>query len=1221
MKITPFVLLSLLFPCLNFSQTRQVLPLKPDCDSLLHAGDKHMSGKRLELAMQCYLGALNCDSRLAGQIGPRIDLVFKGIKQQKDDAIEAKNQAETEARRNLASDLAYKSKTALRDGDRTTAFRLAELAYRYVDAHNYKVTQALIDAYYCNEVEGKSPLFWNAVIDQGGYTTGLTAYSANGKRLATVSIDLDHMLKVKVRDMETCKVVYTYQSVTDELTSISLTAMAFSPDAAILALGFEKGAIKVIDLNQKKELRSFTGHSDQVNCLGFAPDAQWLASGADDGKMILWDWREGRIHQVISRNFGDVRALLFTHDGKSLIANGPDYASAVLWNTVTGDTVRSFDGKKGAVKCLAYSENKELLATGTSDGEVFIWKVKTGEKLFEFIDNKDVIHSIAFSPDGNLLAAGSENSVVKIWDTSTGAQVYTLPHDAAVMHVFFSADGGQLITSGSISFANAFQNVVRLWDLHIRDTTHNILLHKTGVRCLDFSSNGRWIATGSENKVSIWDWSIPKIIQSYEEGEASITGVVFSHIHHWLVYATSNGRIKVWDWKQDRLLADIECSKMEISAICFSPDERFILSASGYEPLKIWDWRKSTRVQLLGDGQQDASCVAFSPDGTFAAAGFSDGTVKVWNKSNGKLKFPFGKQLEDGANPVNKIVFSPTEDVLAAAYSDNQIKIWNLKTGRLQKILTGHTTEIESLDFSPDGKLLASCTKDPVIKFFDQKLEFKVWDVSTGLEAFSLPGHLKSMTGLKFSPDGQRIASSSLDGTVKIWELNPENMRVKIGKSLIPASLSWKQIRAFNLTEIFNLNPENENVLKQSKDPDLISAFADALAGQNLLDVMNIMAGDTLELVNYNSVDFARAERLYRAMIKAGGDAIQRYKLGRLYRHWAYSLIHSDNPEAARPYIEQACRFSADKSICPGLWSDFAETTGRPFHTNTFLTAEDPVELKGFGDYFFFRTSDWRTAGLLYEKAERIRHDTSNLTKIYLIYKKTGQAFDLQRFLSSDNPEELIHYGDFLFDYGLGDEDAKQLYGKALSKSLNSYTLYRLLKLDEKNKREPDLGILLKKENSSYIDLFVNYALGDYRWDTDPQTLSLLEKVLLLREAQLKADSNTVLKHAISGNYRKLAMCQLAQKDAAAAGKSLDRAGELDPDNLDVQIYKIVALIFQNQLQEAERQLQDWKSRIYDRGKGETFKDAFLKEIEALENQSIDLRHPDFAKVRDFLNN
>ena len=91
------------------------------------------------------------------------------------------------------------------------------------------------------------------------------------------------------------------------------------------------------------------------------------------------------------------------------------------------------------------------------------------------------------------------------------------------------------------------------------------------------------------------------------------------------------------------------------------------------------------------------------------------------------------------------------------------MRVWDAATGQpIGQPLTGHTSAVVSVAFSPDGHRIASGSRDQTVQ---------VWDADTGQPVGSaLKGHTGSVTSVAFSPDGKRIASGSADKTVKVWD-------------------------------------------------------------------------------------------------------------------------------------------------------------------------------------------------------------------------------------------------------------------------------------------------------------------------------------------------------------------------------------------------------------------------------------------------------------------
>jgi sugar lactone lactonase YvrE len=112
---------------------------------------------------------------------------------------------------------------------------------------------------------------------------------------------------------------------------------------------------------------------------------------------------------------------------------------------------------------------------------------------------------------------------------------------------------------------------------------------------------------------------------------------------------------------------------------------------------------------------------------------------------------------------VNSLAISPDGKTLASGSWDKTIKIWNLETGAFIGTLSGHSDRVNSVTISGDGKMLASGSSDETIKF---------WNLHTGELLCTFPGHSMEVNSVAISPNGQVIASSGgADNTIKLWNL------------------------------------------------------------------------------------------------------------------------------------------------------------------------------------------------------------------------------------------------------------------------------------------------------------------------------------------------------------------------------------------------------------------------------------------------------------------
>jgi len=152
---------------------------------------------------------------------------------------------------------------------------------------------------------------------------------------------------------------------------------------------------------------------------------------------------------------------------------------------------------------------------------------------------------------------------------------------------------------------------------------------------------------------------------------------------------------------------------------------------------------------------------AFSPDSNIIATGSSDNTIKLWRVSDGRLIKTLNENYFRG---VYRIIFSPDGTIIASCgESDETVSMWRVSDGKLIGKINAEYELDGWIAFSPDGSVIACSV-----------LEIMLWRVSDGkfIQKFESPeGHTENIHSAAFKPDGSIIASGSWDGTIKFWRV------------------------------------------------------------------------------------------------------------------------------------------------------------------------------------------------------------------------------------------------------------------------------------------------------------------------------------------------------------------------------------------------------------------------------------------------------------------
>lgn len=285
------------------------------------------------------------------------------------------------------------------------------------------------------------------------------------------------------------------------------------------------------------------------------------------------------------------------------------------------------------------------------------------------------------------------------------------------------------------------------------------------------SPEGSHLATSGPDKiVRIWDAVTSRELLSLSGHTEQVQGLAFRYDGKLLASASHDGTVRVWDVTTGLELLTLDAHEGGAHAVSFSPDGTRLATAGMDDTVKVWDSVTGDLLLTLeapSGGFHKGNAFAFSPDGSFLAVAGANGSVVLTDMETGKTAL----QL-DGKPP---IAFHPQGITLATMDKQgSSVILWDLpgslasRSGKIQYTLEGFTNPVLEMTYSPDGNRLATGSQDG---------STWVWslDSENGEKLLDLPGHIGAIWDISFFPDGLSMLTASVDGTIRKWDVSPQN--------------------------------------------------------------------------------------------------------------------------------------------------------------------------------------------------------------------------------------------------------------------------------------------------------------------------------------------------------------------------------------------------------------------------------------------------------------
>ncbi|MFN4261064.1 MAG: protein kinase domain-containing protein [Gemmataceae bacterium] len=328
-------------------------------------------------------------------------------------------------------------------------------------------------------------------------------------------------------------------------------------------------------------------------------------------------------------------------------------------------------------------------------------------------------------------------------------------HWDKVWHVALSPDGKLA--------AAANGNLVHLWDT-ATGQLHAILHgHTDTVRFVTFAPDGQTVASGSlDGIVKIWDSATGQEKASWQNTHLSLDPGAFGYDGRILVGGGLEGNIRLWDARTGREVVTWKGHEVPLWSLALANDGKTLVTAARDSSVKVWDVGTRQEKASLKGHSAKVDFLVFSPDGgnlaSLARGSWTNpGELKLWDAGSWKELAAFsGEEIHV------KCLALSANGVRLLTDRNKDVRVWDGQTLRPTSTLSGHTDVIYSVAVTPDGTLAASGSLDGTLR---------LWDLDKKQERHVLGQASGAIRDAEFTPDGAALALAGADG-VALWRAN-----------------------------------------------------------------------------------------------------------------------------------------------------------------------------------------------------------------------------------------------------------------------------------------------------------------------------------------------------------------------------------------------------------------------------------------------------------------
>ena len=596
-------------------------------------------------------------------------------------------------------------------------------------------------------------------------------FSSNGKDISIAN--WDGILKV----MD----VQSGRTISEIKKKDRYVRIVFSPDGNKWGVADHSGIIQVLDAKTGQGIvqmdRGQHEQSNDVSQLEFSPNGQYIAGSVENPELYsvnknkiinpdtegtqtyIWSPETGMpLIRFAGRNFA------FSPDSRLMACATPDEAAddvdsvpsfISVYDVAKGERIAYFTEHRSWVHTVTFSPCGQFLASCDVDKILCLWDLPKGALRKSYVD----CGTPFYTQDGILLTVMSRRESIEVWDVEHREKLQTIARRfGSVGHKWFSKCP-QLAVAYTLS------------DKPIKSTTQTFPTLREPTLFPDpvlFLPDGQILASRSDTKgLVLWDVERKQVRETLLK-DTHITSFTVLPSGNMLAANIQDQNVSVWSAeKPDEPIAEFTEQARLVWHIAFAPTGDRLAVGSREGTIYLYDFKRNEKLKPFIGHTDFIWSVCFSPDGKRLVSGSDDKIARLWDVVSGKeiATLPLDKP-----RTLMEIAFLPCGNVIAGGMF-GELRLWCAETlTTLFTIPQPQTQKPYALAFSPCGRYFASGTW---WQKGMEKMAIKLWEVASGENIATFWGHPTDIQSLAFSTDSKLLASGGFDRTILLWDLKP----------------------------------------------------------------------------------------------------------------------------------------------------------------------------------------------------------------------------------------------------------------------------------------------------------------------------------------------------------------------------------------------------------------------------------------------------------------